>query len=156
MKFLADSMLGKLAKWLRIIGFDTTYYNSLSDKELIALAEREERILITRDKKLSKCWIIPSLYIKSEDVEEQLQQIVNHFNLKIEESLGRYCPLCNENLKEVKKEKIRPLIPELVYNSYKDFWQCLKCFKIYWEGTHWENIKKRVNNLKEEIDGRSP
>ncbi|MDI6786093.1 MAG: Mut7-C RNAse domain-containing protein [bacterium] len=150
MKFLADSMLGKLAKWLRILGFDTAYYNSVSDKNLIEIAEEEERILITRDKQLSRCWVVSCLYIKSESIDEQLHQIVKYFNLDIKETLGKFCPLCNEVLKEVEKKEIKLLVPELVYSSYKNFWKCLKCNKIYWEGTHWENIKKKVKELKGE------
>lgn len=154
MKFLADSMLGKLAKWLRIMGFDTAYYNSLSDQELIEIAEKEERVLITRDKNLSRCWVVSSLYIKSEDIEEQLKQVVRYFNLDIKETLGKLCPLCNKVLKKIAKEEIRSLVPELVCNSYQNFWQCQECSKVYWEGTHWENIKKKVKKLRKKERGK--
>ena len=147
MKFLADHMLGSLAKWLRFFGFDTAYPKVLPDKELIALAKREERIVLTRDKDLANVKGIEALYIKSTDLEEQLMEIITRFNLKITNEFSR-CSLCNSILIEVEKGQVKGKVPEKVYDWQDEYWECPKCQKYYWQGTHFQGIKEKLEKLK--------
>jgi hypothetical protein len=151
MKFLVDAMLGKLAKWLRILGYDTIYVKSADDTELIRRARLENRILLTRDKLLAKNWIVQTLFIKSEVVDEQLLQVIKRFRLKWDNSIFSRCPLCNTQLIEIDTpHEIKDKVPEFVFNTYSEFWKCVTCNKIYWSGTHWNNIKTKVAKLKAE------
>jgi uncharacterized protein with PIN domain len=146
MFFLADKMLGKLARWLRFLGFDTSYPEVLSDKELIELAKRENRILLTRDKEVSETNKVQTLYIKSEDVEDQIQQILQDLNLKPKSVLSR-CSLCNTPLEEVSKNSVEGKVPEKVFEVQDKFWFCNRCKKFYWPGTHYENILKKIEKF---------
>ncbi|MEW6095615.1 MAG: Mut7-C RNAse domain-containing protein [bacterium] len=147
MKFIADDMLGKLAKWLRILGYDTVYYRTQNDYDLIERAQKENRILLTRDTQLSKNWLVPTLLIKDEIIDAQLKQVIQRFNLEIDEHLFSRCPVCNTLLIEIDKEKIKEKIPKFVYQTYDEFWTCTTCNRYYWAGTHWMNIKEKVKSL---------
>lgn len=147
MRFLADHMLGSLAKWLRFFGFDTVYPKVLPDKELITLAKREERIVLTRDKDLANVKGIEALYIKSTNLEEQLIEVLTRFNLKITNEFSR-CSLCNSILIEVEKGQVKGKVPEKVYNWQDEYWECPKCQKYYWQGTHFKGIKEKLERLK--------
>lgn len=151
MRFVVDSMLGKLAKWLRILGFDSIYGEKMNDEELVALASKEKRILLTKDRRLSRNWMVKTMFVKSNIVEEQLCEVIKRFGLEMETDLLSRCPICNLPLVEVQKEDIREKIPQFVYNNYDEFWRCLGCGRYYWQGTHWENIRKRVAELKRRI-----
>jgi len=150
-KFIADDMLGKLAKWMRILGYDTVYYRTQIDNELIEQAQKEKRILLTRDIQLSRNWLVPTLLIKEETIDEQLKQVIQRFNLEIEEGLFSRCPKCNTLLTEIKKEEIKEKIPEYVYQSYNEFWICPTCKRYYWAGTHWMNIKAKVKAMESHL-----
>ncbi len=147
MKFIADDMLGKLAKWLRILGYDTIYYRTQNDSALIEIAQQQDRTLLTRDTQLARNWLVPTLLIKDEIVDEQLKQVIQRFNLKIGEALFSRCPKCNTNLVKIEKEEIKDKIPEYIYHTYDKFWTCPTCNRYYWAGTHWLNIKAKVEKL---------
>ena len=157
MNFLADSMLGKLAKWLRILGYDTTYPAKGEDKKLIELAQREKRILLTRDRGLAKNWTVKTFLVKSETVDEQLEEVVYRFKLNTEKNLLCRCPICNLCLIEIEKKKVEGKVPVFVYKTYGEFWNCEGCGRFYWAGTHWENIREKVNRLRRKIaDSQRP
>lgn len=147
MRFIADHMLGSLARWLRFFGFDTLYPNVLSDKELIALTKSEKRILLTRDKDLANVKGIEALYIESTDLDEQLLQVIMSFDLKVTEPFSR-CALCNSDLIKVDKALVEKKVPEKVFAWKNDFWMCKKCDKYYWQGTHFEGIKAKIEELE--------
>jgi hypothetical protein len=142
-------MLGKLARWLRILGYDTLYFRKKEDEELLRLAEEEGRVLLTRDRSLAKNWQVPTLLLRSEESFEQLVEVVKRFKLKMHPLLALHrCPICNTSLCCVKKEDIKSgSIPEYVLQSYENFWYCEECKKYYWEGTHWTNIRKKLSAL---------
>ncbi|MEW6618269.1 MAG: Mut7-C RNAse domain-containing protein [bacterium] len=148
MKFIADDMLGKLAKWLRILGYDTIYYRTQNDYDLIEIAQNEGRILLTRDSQLARNWIVPTLLIKDEIIDEQLKQVIQRFKIEIGCALFSRCPKCNTLLIEIDKEAIKDKLPEFVYQTYNEFWSCPTCNRYYWQGSHWMNIKAKVENLK--------
>jgi len=148
MKFICDEMLGTLAKWLRIMGYDTEYAKNMDDGEIVARAEREGRAILTRDKMLAKR-AANSLYIGERTLEEQIERVVEHFALEIdEERLLSRCTICNVEVEKVEKSEVREKVPEHVWQSHDEFWRCPKCGRIYWTGSHWDNMKDMLERIK--------
>jgi hypothetical protein len=148
MKFICDDNLGKLAKWLRTLGYDTLFSQTISDKELISQALKEDRIILTRDTKLVQLKSVTKyLLIESDKPLEQLKQVKEKFDLKID---GQYlfsrCLVCNIPLEKIEKESIKEKIPPYVYKTQDNFVYCSRCDKIYWAGTH---VQKMTQRLKE-------
>ena len=147
MIFIADHMLGSLARWLRFLGFDCTYPKVLPDRNLIAMAKQEGRTLLTRDKELAKTNEVTTLYIESVDLEKQLAQVFEVYNLRIDSAFSR-CSLCNSILKPVKKSDVKGKVPEKVFLRQNEFWNCPECKKYYWHGTHYQGIKAKIKELE--------
>jgi len=151
MKFLCDQMLGSLARWLRLFGFDTFYANSeISDDEVLKIAENENRVLITRDKELiirAKKKKIQLIEMKSFDFDEQLMQLVKEEDIDEKMILSR-CSLCNNILVEIKKNDVKTKVPEKVYKNNDRFWFCSRCNKIYWMGSHYDKIQSKIKKIK--------
>ena len=140
--FLLDGMLGKLARWLRIAGFDTLYYRDKEDRELIKEALESNRVLLTRDRDLvlrAKKRGVRVLLINQEEAVSQLSQLKDIFDLTLEPSLSR-CPICNGVLVEESKENVSDRVPESSLNGFEEFWACKECQKVYWKGSHWNKI----------------
>lgn len=147
-KFVLDVHLGKLTKRLRLLGFDTLYSNVYSDEEISDISKNEKRIVLTRDTGLLKRKIIThGYYIRSRDPKEQLSEVVKRFDLLKTVKPFTRCTQCNETLKEIEKKKIEKDIPEKVREKYDKFRICSLCNKIYWLGSHWENMKKTLEKL---------
>jgi len=151
MKLLCDHMLGSLAKWLRIFGFDTFYPDAtMNDDSVLQIAYQEQRLLISRDKELlirAKKALIPILEIRTTDLTEQLQQVLKVIPLNEEKILTR-CTICNTLLRSIEKELIKEQIPEKVYITKNEFWICPVCSKYYWMGTHYENMREKIKVLR--------
>lgn len=149
MKFICDQMLGTLAKWLRIYGFDTFYANGkISDEELIRIAKEEKRILITRDKTLAKVGKrenIKIIEINDTNLDNQIKMVLKDKNIEDDAILSR-CLICNSTIEEIEKEKVKGKVPDRVYRSNDEFWFCKNCNKIYWKGTHYINMLKRIKS----------
>jgi len=146
-RFIADVMLGRLAKWLRIIGYDTLYDRNIEDNQLIHDAVRQNRILLTRDAELFDRGGFRGVFIKAQDLSSQLAQIIKELALKPNNAVGMRCPLCNEPLHTVHKDSVRESVPAFVYDTQRDFSRCLRCGKIFWKGTHWHKIKRRLKEI---------
>ena len=138
-------MLGTLAKWLRFMGYDTAYPGPLDDTELLALAEREDRILLTRDKELAGR-SARAIRIRTDVLEEQVREVASALDLKLVDPLSR-CSVCNASLRPVTLEEIRELVPEGVRARHTSFWQCPSCRRVYWQGSHWDKMVERLNRL---------
>jgi uncharacterized protein with PIN domain len=145
-KFAIDEMLGTLARWLRIMGYDAAYEKDRSDDEIVNSARAEDRILLTRDRVLAARMGEKGLYITSDQLEEQLRQVWQAFGLRPDQDLAR-CTVCNGELAPMAEEKAKDLVPEGVFLMNHEFLQCQSCGKVYWRGTHWLNIKKRLASL---------
>ncbi len=144
-KFLADHMLGKLARYLRFMGYDTYYPDGgMSDDEIIALAGEENRVILTRDKELAAR--SGGYFVRSDDYREQLRDVVSHFQLGCEAMLSR-CSLCNTPLVRVSREAVRGRVPQYVYEHTEEFYMCPTCKRIYWYGTHTERIERFLTGL---------
>ena len=150
MKILCDHMLGSLAKWLRIFGFDTVYPDATTDDDMILqIAKKEKRFLISRDKELllrGKKAQIDVIEIHTTNLTEQLTQVLSTISVDSKQVLTR-CTLCNTPLVSVGKKGIESHIPPKVFETRNDFWFCSVCKKYYWMGTHYENMIEKITTL---------
>lgn len=143
-RFVADHMLGSLAKWLRMIGYDTVYDKNLDDKAIAASARAESRFVLTRDKELAK--EPGALFVESDDLDAQLAAVKAKFGLMFDESAIR-CTSCNGELAELPKEQAKESVPEGAFAANDKFWKCAGCGKVYWRGSHWLGIMERLKKL---------
>jgi uncharacterized protein with PIN domain len=150
MKILCDHMLGSLATWLRILGFDTLYpTNEMNDEGLLQIAAEEQRLIISRDKQLiarGKKRTISVLELHTTNLDEQLETVVRTIPIETNKMLTR-CTLCNTPLRSVEKNEAAGQVPPKVLESQKDFWYCPHCKKYYWMGTHYQNMMQKINRL---------
>lgn len=151
MKFLCDQMLGSLATWLRLLGYDTAFANNtVSDEEIVQQAQKERRILITRDKQLinwAKTLDLETIPIQTSDLEEQIRLVIG--NKKIDEfKILTRCSVCNVELRVAGKSQVEDKVPERIFNEYTFFWSCPSCDRVYWKGSHYDMIKEKINELR--------
>lgn len=154
-RFLLDGMLGKLARWLRILGYDTAYTPELNDTELLRISQDETRILITRDRDLHRRAIMNNLkthFLENTSLSEWLLSLENKYNLKFDlEAVEPRCSICNQPLDKAIEKTMLKGVPIGVRKTMTEFWHCQTCGKIYWEGTHWLNIRSFLRSLKREV-----
>ena len=143
-RFVADHMLGSLARWLRIMGYDTVYDKSLDDPGIANLARAESRFILTRDRELAK--EPGALMIEADDLDLQLKAIAEKYGLKFHDDLIR-CSACNGELADLDKVQAKESVPEGAFENNEKFWKCSKCGKVYWKGTHWHGIMDRFRRL---------
>ncbi len=146
MKFVADAMLGRLAKWMRFLGYDVLYFKDIEDSQLVRIARSEGRILLTRDRGIPLRFRIKCILIQSEELQTQLQQVLKEFPLNAESILKR-CMECNSLLEKVDKAEVDGLVPEFVRIHRDEFYLCPGCSKVYWEGTHTQNMMESLNEM---------
>jgi uncharacterized protein with PIN domain len=148
MKFIADVMLGRLARWMRFLGFDTLYYPNISDSRLIRVAREQDRFILTRDTRLIKIKGVEDyLLIRANDTFEQLLEVTETLKLKQFNPLSR-CVKCNGLLTRIlNKSKIKDFVPEFVFLNFNVFLKCNNCGKIYWEGTHPKKFREKLNKV---------
>jgi len=143
MKFIADVMLGRLAKQLRLLGFDVFYDPVCVDNEILRLALDQGRVILTRDTGLaSRPLAQDHILIESDLVDEQLRQVLKVFPPPNIGPLTR-CSLCNEPLSALDRRDARDLVPDHVYATAIGFWRCARCEKVYWKGSHVRNMSRR-------------
>jgi uncharacterized protein with PIN domain len=154
MKFLCDQMLGTLAKWLRLFGFDTFYVNTeIDDSKLLQLAKEENRVILTRDKQLIERGKKDNIKVKkipSTDIDQQLYQVLRDIKIDKKNVLSR-CSICNQIINEIAKNDVENKIPDRIFKSNEKFWYCSKCDKIYWIGTHYEKILIKINKIQKSL-----
>jgi uncharacterized protein len=137
-------MVGKLARWLRVLGVDVLYSNSYEDDEIVRLAEAENRVILTRDTGLvARRMQAKYLFIERDQYKEQLRQVLRTFDLRDFKVFSR-CLECNTPLESVDKEEVFERIPPFVYLTQERFATCPTCHRVYWHGTHAEEILKRI------------
>ena len=146
-KFLLDENLGKLAKWLRMLGYDVAIYRSISNEKKISLCNKERRVYLTRSNKIARRKeSFSRILIRTEKYDEQLLEMSHllEFNNKM---LSSRCLVCNDKLQEIQVEKIKDLVPKYVTDNFSDFKICRKCGKIFWNGSHYAAMKSKLKNL---------
>ena len=156
MKFLVDGMLGKLARWLRMLGQDVTYDTGLGDNELLELAKKESRVLLTKDLELYKRAAsrnIETNYIEGTTEPERLSEVSIRYGLALVIDMDKtHCPVCNTLLKPASKELLRDELQTNTYAHYDKFWKCPNCGQIYWQGAHWKQINNTLNEAQKKLE----
>ena len=149
MKYIADRMLGKLAKELRMLGYDTLYYRGEDAYELVKLAREEARVILTRNTR-----IIPKrpedriIRIMEDKPPLQLRELVQKKVISLnEKNLFSRCLLCNISLLEISREEAEGKVPDFIFYQQKEFFRCPKCLRIYWQGSHQTHMQKKVDEL---------
>lgn len=145
MKFLADNMLGRLATWLRLLGYDTAYVPNGDDPELARIARAEDRVLLTRDLELTHRRGVQTLLIESERVEEQIAQVLRIYNLSAQRAFSR-CAICNVPLESVSQDEVAADVPPYIRTTQDQFRRCPRCRRVYWRGTHWAHMMAQIQD----------
>jgi uncharacterized protein with PIN domain len=147
-RFIADAMLGKLARWMRTLGCDVEYFNDIGDAELVKKAVAEERIILTRDTLLLKRRAAKgrSFFVEGDHVAAQLRQVAERFGLPGRPVLTR-CLRCNRPLERLDKEAAKDRVPPYVFETQEEFSRCPSCGRVYWAGTHRLRMEEDVARL---------
>jgi uncharacterized protein with PIN domain len=151
MKFLADSSLGRLSKWFRLLGYDTVYWRGEADRSFLRKAEREGRAVLTRRKDvLARQHSGLVLFVENDRVENQIEEVLEKLDLQPEpEKLFTLCLRCNESLREAAPDEVRSLVPEYVFRTQSEFRVCTGCGGVFWPGTHRERALSTLRRLLE-------
>jgi uncharacterized protein with PIN domain len=149
-RFLVDHMLGRLAAWLRILGFDAEYARDEPDSVLLRRAAESSRVLVTRDRELARASGVSVLLLSSDHVDEQLVELLGRLRLRVSRrAMFSRCTSCNRELQALEKRDAEPLVPPIAYRLFDSFTRCPGCGKVYWRGGHYERILARVAPLIE-------
>lgn len=147
-KFVLDVHLGTLAKYMRMLGFDTLYRNNFTDEELIQISQKEKRTILTRDTGILKRNIVlHGYFVRSTEPEIQIEEIMNRFDLYGSVKKFSRCLECNSPLEIISKEKIVERLPEKVRVNKNEFYICKNCDKIYWQGSHFRNMNRLMEKF---------
>jgi uncharacterized protein len=151
MKFIADAMLGRLAKWLRLLGYDVLYYPAIEDRQIIKISREQERTILTRDTRMLQCKAVrEAVFVRSDHIADQLLEMKNILKFNVPDPAER-CTVCNNRLAAVTdRPEIKDLVPDHVYHNFNSFMRCSLCGKIYWEGSHYKNIRERACEILRE------
>lgn len=154
--FFVDAMLGNLARKMRLLGYDSKYSSSIEDSDLIQMAEKQRRIIITKDENLSKGAEkagIMAVLIRGKDEIEQIVQVATKIGLSnfVIDSNSSRCVDCNGKLETIDKIRVMNKVPSGIYERQENFWMCRDCKKIYWEGTHFEKLQEFVHKLNQRL-----
>ena len=152
MKFIVDSNVGRLARWLRIAGFDTLFMRGVDDNRLVRMALDENRVLLTKDTHMVERRVIANgrlkaILIEADDVMSQVRQVFTTLDLHSELNPFSLCVECNKPLLSRNKEEIRGLVPPYVFQTQTEFMQCPECERVYWKGTHWERMCRELGAI---------
>jgi uncharacterized protein len=147
LKFAADRMLGRLVKWLRVIGQDVIYGQHLTGYGLIRAARAETRLILTRDRRLKQKQPPPFIFIESDHYRDQLRQVIRDCGLKTGQSMFARCVVCNAVLQTRPKETVEKLVPPYVFSTQEKFSWCPKCQRVYWPATHHEKMLEELRTM---------
>lgn len=151
-RFIVDSMLGSLARWLRMIGCDTVYAKGWHDSRIIEEAGNSRRIIVTRDRGLFNRARRRGLdaVLVSDDVARALAVLSLRYGIPLEIVPERSrCPVCNSPLRSASKEEVKGRVPPRVYEAYDEFWVCTGCSQVYWRGGHWRGIEETLREARQ-------
>jgi uncharacterized protein with PIN domain len=152
---VTDGMLGKLTRWLRMLGHDVEYSRSLEDEELIERAKAEQRVLLTRDRGLYQRAMtmgLAAFLVECSTEANKLAELARRFNISLELDVAvSRCPKCNSRIRTVSKEDVLNSIPAGTATYYDEFWRCPGCGQIYWQGSHWKRIEETLKDAEESL-----
>jgi len=147
-RFVLDTMLGKLARWLRAMGYDALYFKAADDRYLLQLARAEARTLLTRDAKLARLAGPGGLLIRATEIESQMAEVLERLALRPSgDGLLSRCLECNALLEDRPKESVSGLVPEYIFATQERFVGCRECARIYWQGSHADRILGRLERV---------
>jgi uncharacterized protein with PIN domain len=150
LKFVVDHNVGRLAKWLRMVGFDTKFFTGENDSDMVEMALAENRIILTRDTRIMERRVVAdgrlkAILIESDRLEKQLAQVITVLGLY--KSRFRPFTICledNEPLIGKTKDEVKDRVSPYVYQTQQQFVECPKCRRIYWRGTHWQAMSRQI------------
>ena len=150
-RFLADCNVGRLARWLRALGYDASYHARIEDSELVREAAAENRVLLTRDRDLTKrrviqTGVVHAILIRDDEVTKQLRQVFAELGLELKEALTR-CIECNSELESRAPAMVVDRVPPYVRRTQSRYSECPDCGRIYWAGTHWQRMREVLLGL---------
>lgn len=148
MTFVVDCMLGKLAKWLKILGFDAVFFSKIEDDALLDIAEKENRILLSRDTELmERSDKEKSLFIESENWQTQVEQVLDFYDLWSDVKPNTRCIECNVGIKDLPREKAKNLVTPFVFENADTFALCPNCGRVFWRGTHLKDMETKIDDF---------
>jgi uncharacterized protein with PIN domain len=138
-----------------MLGHDVIYSVAFEDSELLELAKREERVLLTRDLELYKRAIgrgLDAYYVEGTTESERLSEVAKRYGFPLAIDMDRsHCPICNTKLQATKKEELKDELEKNTYTYYDKFWRCPNCGQIYWQGAHWKQITQTLNQAQQKL-----
>ena len=149
-RFIADCHLGRLAKYLRFMGYDTLFFPTIPDTEMIKIARDEARTILTRDAALAQRKNVPVYLLGAVGLRDQLRELAVHFGLNPGDDAHRRCLICNAPLVHVCAAAVRNAVPEQVYETFDTFRQCPECGRIYWHGDHYRKMLRFLETALEQ------
>ncbi len=160
-KFLVDAMLGKIALWLRLSGYDTFYDTEVHDDELLEISIAEKRIMLTSDLELfdrAQAAEVDAMLVRSE-VDERVRDVFLQYDItpEIDPSIAR-CSKCNSELEELRgpdRERVKDLVFDQTYNHYDVFWFCNDCKSVFFMGGHWKNMREYMERISQLMGEKS-
>lgn len=155
MKFITNGMLGKLSRWLRMLGHNVKYSPTLNDEQLIKIAKKEHCTLLTRDLELYRQAITKgteAFLVEGTTEAEKLANLAKRFdlNLEIDVTVSR-CPKCNTRIKPIPKDRVIDKVPLGTSSKYEEFWECPSCGQVYWRGAHWRGIETTLREARRAV-----
>lgn len=151
-------MLGTLAKWLRILGYDTCFDPALDDHHLVRLARAENRVLLTRDRELARRRGVRALFVTGDRLEEQIRQVLADLDLvpgRLWAEGPSRCPVCNTPLETIDRQSAMARVPAHVAQTQDQFRSCPGCQRVYWRGSHWQRMVEFLDNLSSVVNRQS-
>ncbi len=144
--------MGKLAKWLRIMGYDTLFFSGSDDSHMVAKALAEGRVILTRDTAIMKRRVVTSgrlqaILINSDAPEQQMRQVIDTLKLDLQFKPFTLCIECNQSLAERSQEQMKDLVPPYVFQTQSQYMECPTCHRIYWRGTHWQAMTRKLEEF---------
>ncbi|MFC2003871.1 Mut7-C RNAse domain-containing protein [Chloroflexota bacterium] len=152
LKFIVDYNVGKLARWLRMMGYDTMLFTGEDDSRMVSTALRQERVILTRDTEIMKRRVVTSgrlkaILIETDEPDLQIRQVIESLNLDCQFSPFTICLECNQPLRETNREQVKDLVPPYVFQTQSQYMECPACRRIYWQGTHWQAMTEKLEKL---------
>ena len=156
LKFIVDSNVGKLAKWLRMMGYDALSFDGSDDSHMVTMALADGRVILTRDTQIVKRRVVTSGQLKvilltSDNPERQMRQVIDTLNLNCQFQPFTICLECNQPLEERSREQVKSLVPPYVFQTQSQFVECPACHRVYWRGTHWKAMSRRLKMFVNKI-----
>ena len=148
-RFIADVNVGRLAKWLRALGYDTLFFKEIDDDSLVRIGLAEGRVVLTRDSRLMERRVaalgtLKAILIRAEEVPLQLKQVVESLGLDCRRRPFSLCLECNQGLESVPRKEVRSQVPPYVFETQPSFHRCPSCRKVYWQGTYWQRMSEEL------------